>query len=343
MSAGSLKSQLHDLTHGGTGSAVWNSVALVKLADARRTFSREKETIENSAQQLRIVLKLRLGTSPAEIVSTENARAKSKARLKSITSERVHRTRPTAKADDWDMSSSSSSSEESDDGFGDESPCVERKRVLNTAKTPSANFIRYAFKPSLSVSPDRRPSISQQPRQTVENYFGLGRPQVRPSLVSRNLYSPGTPRQPTLLFRAFSPAHNFKSRKFLESHQRPPPPPPMSSETFLEMVYPHLKEYLPEDARYPSPFISLSESPRRALEFVIKSVQKEKIPRSMAIFETMAIAGDGYDRYGGSCMPYPYLVPAICRTHNIDDLPGKYTGTGEVSLSQALSQDWMFC
>ena len=98
--AGLLQSQLHDLTHGGTGSIVYNSVALVKLADARQIFSREKETIESSAQQLHIVLKLGLDTSVPEVILAETARAPFKTSLKLVTSRSILRTTPTARVED---------------------------------------------------------------------------------------------------------------------------------------------------------------------------------------------------------------------------------------------------
>ena len=40
-------------------------------------------------------------------------------------------------------------------------------------------------------------------------------------------------------------------------------------------------------------------------------------------------------------MPYPYLLPAIYSTHDINDLPGKYTGTGEVSFFHVLTRQHM--
>ena len=319
-----MLTQVDWMKRGGAGSQIWKSVREVPLHRARQAFSTHKDVIEEAAQQLRIQLKLRLGTPQQEVAPVKQAPANKPMPPKAF-STRSSQHIATARADEW-----SSSSDEDDEDQN--SPCARRHMTLNPSfqrqKTLNATLIRsFAFDAGSQDLSAAEHSPKSGNRQQTDDYLNIGRPQDRPRLVAKNLSSPGTPRQPTLLFRAFLPGHGFKARKFLAENKRAPPPPPMASETFLEMVDPHLRQYLPENATYLSPFISLTESPGRALKFV----HKKQLPHSLAVFEANAISKDGKDRYGDVCIPYPYLVPGICKTHEIDDLPGKYVGNGEVS------------
>ncbi len=324
-----MRAQVWEMKHGGVGSDVWNGVTVLSLSQARKVFRDHKDVIEEAAQHLRIRLLLGLGTPLRDMPQAAHVKlstATGQTQVKSLSAKTFH-SNAVAQASDWDDSTSDEDDQEQ------KSPYLQRQMALSTSdpgkQTLNATLIRsftFDTRAQTSSESDIR-ATGMHERHQVDKDFNFGRPRDRPQLVTHESNGPGSPKQPALLFRAFLPAHGFQARKFLLNSNAVPPPPPMASETFLEIVDPHLRDYLPQNATYPSPFLSLAESPERALKRMVNS----QLPLELAIFNSNEVTQDGVTRYGSLCQPYPYLVRAITKKHELNDLPGGYTGVGEVS------------
>jgi hypothetical protein len=133
-------------------------------------------------------------------------------------------------------------------------------------------------------------------------------------------------KKPRLVFRAFETSHNFRARQFLDTDRDIPTPPAFGSNAFRTLAEPHLRG----DLSYQSPFISVTEWPRYAM----KVMGSMKPARSLAVFDMLDIEEDSTERFGERCRPYP--VGTLCKKHDLFDLPGGYTGRGEVSYVQLM-------
>ena len=293
--------QKYDLERAGVGSDVWTNVKSMSASQARRNFMTHINSIEEAARDLQIRLRLRVG-SPAEAF----LQAKNSTSLKDTTG-KVSASKPArplavAHPDDWEQSSS-----DDEDNYQD-SPCPRPKKTFNTELIRS-----FAYDVNRTTHGPQAEDLTER----------TGRPIERPLL---RLKDDNNLSFPALLFRACLPAHGFRARKFLLNINKVPPPPPFASETFGEMVDPHLRQYRGEHANYLSPFLSLAENPVRAL----KRIAESQLPLALAIFHTPEITADALARYGKLYMPIPYLVPTIVSTHDLERLPGGYNGRGEV-------------
>jgi hypothetical protein len=307
-----MRSQISEMKRGGVGSSAWRSVMDISLSEARRSFSAHKISIEEAAQLLQIRLRPKLATSEGQ--GSILKKPKIKGTVKNIVA--------TADADEWDSSSSSSGEDE------EESPCERSKTNKMIHRTVNTSVIRsFAYNRNAEMSPRVQQVTGRARLRDEVEIQEIGRPLGPPMLRIRDPTHPNSPRRVTaLLFRAFLAGHGFRARKFLTNSNKVPPPPPMASEAFLEKVEPHLRQYLGQNATYPSPFLSLAENPVNAL----KRISKSQLPLSFAIFYSPEVTADARARYGDLCLPYPYLTTSICSIHDIDDLPGGYSGTGEV-------------
>ena len=245
--------QIESMKKGGLGSEIWKSVREVPLSKARISFAVHKEAIEDAAQTLRIQLKLRLAPRVEKRHLLQRSAAMKNTEPENVISQSTQHM-ATAQVADW----TSSSDEDEEDR---DSPCVQRKKTIKpdgrSQKTLNATLLRFfRFEPEAQAAAGKARGASANNRQQIDDHFNTGRPQDRPRLVFRDPSDPESPRQPTLLFRAFLPGHGFRARKFLANNKVAPPPPPMASETFLEKVEPHLRDYLPKNATYLSPYIS---------------------------------------------------------------------------------------
>jgi hypothetical protein len=96
------------------------------------------------------------------------------------------------------------------------------------------------------------------------------------------------------------------------------------------------RRHLLEDRTFASPFISLTQNPKRALRLILDSDE----PLHLAIVDYNVLEEDLSERYRAG----PWLVPQICDDHDLGDLrkphdrrrrdnTKPYTGTGEVCLA----------
>lgn len=116
--------------------------------------------------------------------------------------------------------------------------------------------------------------------------------------------------RPRLLFRAYNPKHGLVARRFLDRSTTIPSPPMFFTKEFRNMARSHLYE----DKTFMSPFLSWTESPKRALQLI----QTSEVPLSMAILDYNTLEEDLSHRFGRNAGPW--LVPAICQRFNFTDL-----------------------
>lgn len=150
--------------------------------------------------------------------------------------------------------------------------------------------------------------------------------------------------RPRLLFRAYNPEHGLVARRFLGQRMEILPPPAYSSNKFRDMASRHLYE----DKTFMSPFLSWTESPKRAL----KLIETSKVPLSMAIADFNVLEEHLIQRFGKGATPW--LVPDICdkldltdlkrihddKTQNTHENRRNYTGTGEVLFTIQSFEIW---
>ena len=148
----------------------------------------------------------------------------------------------------------------------------------------------------------------------------LRRPLSRPLLRQQHAIGNYTVTCPVLLFRGFEPAHGLRARRFAEIGSLIPAPPQFSSVAYKNAIHPHLERKIP----YDSPVLSLAQNPINALKWVGRD------ERDLAILLLQDVGEDALARYGDVGAAYPYLANAIIREHNLNDLPGRYVGRGEV-------------
>ncbi|KAI1614264.1 hypothetical protein EDD36DRAFT_221238 [Exophiala viscosa] len=144
------------------------------------------------------------------------------------------------------------------------------------------------------------------------------------------------PTRPRLLFRAYNPQHKLIARRFLGQEKILDAPPPLwTSDEFCCMARSHLCE----DKTFPSPFLSWTENPKRALDLIVESDGSET-SLSLAVVDYNVLERDLIRRFGEGAGPW--LVKTICDTFGLSDLNRihdnkskthesrkGYTGTGE--------------
>ncbi|KIW17581.1 hypothetical protein PV08_04776 [Exophiala spinifera] len=123
--------------------------------------------------------------------------------------------------------------------------------------------------------------------------------------------------RPRLLFRACNPDHNLRAREFLT---RPISLPPIDEPTFTEVANRHL-----HIENFSSPFLSWTDSPRRALQLAMKSRDSDT-PLHIHILDYNVYEEEQERRYGRN--NGIWLVPDLCRKYRFK-LPGDYIGAGE--------------
>ncbi|OAG38944.1 hypothetical protein AYO21_06822 [Fonsecaea monophora] len=119
--------------------------------------------------------------------------------------------------------------------------------------------------------------------------------------------------RPRLLFRAFDTEHGLHARFFQgwPSSRPLPPPPTYGSDKFGKLAYRHLIQ----DRAFPSPFLSLTENPRRALELHLANTSGH---RSLAILDYNVLEEELKKLYGSDAGPW--LVPEVTKRYNFTDL-----------------------
>ena len=208
-------------------------------------------------------------------------------------------TAPTARSDEWS------------DSEGDEQ--LESLLYDDKAENEPSNYDTKANE--LTVHP-RQVSTDHEDMTEL-----LRRPLSRPFLRQAHTIGKYTVRCPVLLFRGFEPTHGLKARRFADMISPIPAPPQFSSIEYRAEVHPHLERTIP----YSSPFLSLAQNPINALKWVGCE------DRDLAILLLQDVGEDALARYGDVGAAYPYLANSIIRQHDLNDLPGRYVGRGEVS------------
>ncbi|OAL31641.1 hypothetical protein AYO20_08184 [Fonsecaea nubica] len=119
--------------------------------------------------------------------------------------------------------------------------------------------------------------------------------------------------RPRLLFRAFDTEHGLHARFFQDwpSSKPLPSPPPYGSDKFGKLAYRHLVQ----DRAFPSPFLSVTESPRRALEVHLANTSGH---RSLAILDYNVLEEELKKLYGSDAGPW--LVPEVTKRYEFTDL-----------------------
>ena len=206
-----------------------------------------------------------------------------------------------ARADEW------SESEEEDDENATGWLYDERTHVQSSVN--EANVVESSSK------------AHEVPTEAQDMTELLRRPLPRPYLRSHHVIGNYAVRCPVLLFRGFEPQHGLNARRFIDM-ELIPPPPSFQSPAYKAEVRPHLYRTIP----YESPFLSLAQNPLNALKWV------DKDNRDFAILLMQDVGDDAVSRYGDVGAAYPYLSHSVVHQHGLHDLPGGYTGRGEVSL-----------
>ncbi|OCT54341.1 hypothetical protein CLCR_00937 [Cladophialophora carrionii] len=202
---------------------------------------------------------------------------------------------------------------------------------------------------SLSVSTDSCSRGSWAPRSDSdsedevtmrldENDFSATATRMNPRLSLRfNNQGKFVRKRPRLLFRAFEPSHGLRARRFLSTSTRITPPPGYTTEEFRNLA----RRHLCEDKTFASPFLSLTQSPARALSIIATD---NRIQRELLIVDYNDLEEKIEQTYGeGHGL---WLVPDVYGAHKLNNLTRihddrssrserrnqkDYTGTGEAS------------
>jgi len=172
------------------------------------------------------------------------------------------------------------------------------------------------------------PTIESLPPVPEANFRNeLPIPPVAPVLrLNRDSNNNIVPTHPLLLFRATTTINHFRTRKYTTFDSDIPQPPVFNTPEWRDIAVPHLQR----DKAYPSPFLSLAQSPKNAINRV-EIMNSEEIDKKifLVIFEFNAVKADADPRFGPD--NGPYLVRAMFRDGEISDLPNGYYGTGGTS------------
>ncbi|KIX00470.1 uncharacterized protein Z518_10610 [Rhinocladiella mackenziei CBS 650.93] len=312
-----LMAQIRDLKRSRRG-AEFQRIQSMTMNSARTSYRLYRDSIEDTAYNLRIILNLRV-PPPEEVTPAKR------------------------------LSPTPTALHESEDEV--ESPRKRRRvRQILKARTSSGPIRRskYFQKLSTPASPSSASSYSDSDSsgswctaansdrtefQTPDEHFPESSARIPPLLrINFDNEKRSAARRPRLLFRAFDAKHGFKARRFLDSSVAAPPEP--ESQEFSDEVLPHLTT----DRRHLSPFLSWTENPERALKLLVKN---SETPRCLAIFDYNVMERELENRHGK--WAGPWAVPPICRHFGFDVLPKvsdnshsnqvdkthSYTGTGE--------------
>lgn len=141
---------------------------------------------------------------------------------------------------------------------------------------------------------------------------------------------------PLLLFRATPSISSFRSRKYANPHLKIPPPPQFGSKEYRDWVRPHLQR----DEAYPSPLLSLAQSPRNALRRIERTVSASiESKMFLAIFVFNDLCDDAKKLFGEGAGPH--LVRSLFNGAEDSGLPDGYQGNGEVSESLTSTPTWL--
>lgn len=257
----------------------------------------------------------------------------------------VQESRSLANTNDWETDSTDDSIDVLDDRRG---RCTISKRTrVTTPSSAEASVRRSSMRGetttpfTCSVSPSETASTissesegSYQPEPEADNHdpylhidhlndFENSATRINPQLrIHFNNKGNSAHSRPRLLWRAGDPAHNLRAREFLNP-DTPISRPPTDKSAFLQLANQHLHV----DKTFLSPFLSWTESARRALKLVSDS---RDVPLQIYIVDFNVLEEEQECRYGAR--KAIWLVPNLCDEYGLN-LPGGYVGYGEVRLS----------
>lgn len=320
-----------------TGHRVYNSVMNATLSELRQQYTPQKNIIEETAQALGITLKLRV----------EPPSVPQQPQVESMISQAEPYTR-----EDWSPSTVPSAEPSKPIAFKKHDMNLDRQLIKQFVYQPLARGIDdpvdavympappmedYSIaalvaagcelpstQPKLEVVVPSLPQVINEDSPYKTNRDQYGRYIRSPPLMYSQYDSVGTGntrRHPTMLFRAFEPAHNFKARRFVSAPVTTPPA--FLSDDFRTEVEPHLNK----DETFLSPFISTTESSHNALRLAKRSSGT----RGFAVFHYDEV----YSMRSKKNSAGPWLVPTICKKHLLE-LPGGYRGRGELLIWGAI-------
>jgi hypothetical protein len=308
--------QIASMKGGGAGSRPYRAIMKMNFEKVRRIYADDIEVIESAARTLQIPLRRVLEKE----FNGQSAQRHSFA---------------TAHQNEW-MTESESESASEEEGMPLKSPAPlnepqsQKKATSMRLLSEFSQIHRFRYQAKSSQATVRSSTDKHNQQNQVSQYFLTPRKLV--------LKEHGSPRAPSLLFRAFNTSHGLVSRRVLNTGKPLGAPPPMDSRVFRDLADPHLRFYTRyHSGEFPpgdelSPFISLTSSPMRVHRLILKDPTL-----SLALLSTSEVKADALRRYGDNCLPYPWLVPSIVKAHQINDLPGSYTGLDEVSLVSVLN------
>ena len=298
-----------------TKPAIYKAVAEQPLVDVRRQYRVERDIIEDAAQELRIVLSLRLQGRPSvmpqpiptPVQDDEQDFARSSRSSAPAHSERFTR-------EDWSPSTVAATPVPNQPAVhipiintSSVNPINIRSFAFNNSETQLTSVFQGVYLPATPVNTSNARAASKDPLEDVRRSPKL--------MIEIDGEESQTRRHPTLLYRAFDPSHGFVARRFLQTDNIPDPPS-VTSKEFNQDVSAHLDP----DNRTNGPFLSFTQFPQVAL----KMIQKPGIAKSFAVFLFNDLDDEGSLRKKMK----PRLVPQIVDDHELE-LKRDYNGRGE--------------
>lgn len=282
-----LDAQFSEIKSGGKGYNIWLKVTETAPLDFEKVFPRITQKIEQAARFLR--LPVRYGRSFRVSSLSRHPRLNRRRRAMSTPA----------------MSITESLAPESSD---QELSIHEQEEWPASRLHPMADI---PIRPTYD-EPTFRDFLSATPQP----------PELRSNLDAQgNTTRP----HPTLLFRAYTPEHQFRARKFQDFAISIPKPPPIASDEFRGLVWPHLQR----NRSYHSPYISMAQNARNALRRIELGYAEDcNYQRRLAIFVFNELQLDANTNYGPDAGPI--LVRSLFGKYEISDLPDGYLGCGEV-------------
>ena len=341
LTTAAIAAQVQDMRNSDRGR-VFQQVQLMDFGKACNTYRAQRELIETTAQELCITLKPRL---PAIQPSKEP-------RLKRGL---------VATSDEWSSNSYMGPVHSNSTALGNSTkkgrPNKTRSQTITTVarrkhfrrESTAYTTLTSSLSSSLSLDSCSTGSWNSEENSSENEAFpGLDEDdfpetakRIRP-ILSLDFDNRGRAmrRHPRLVFRAYEPDHGLWARAFQDSTAIVSGPPNDDGDEFRNLAHRHLIQ----DRSFNSPFLSFTQSPRRALtHHTAKGAQHG----SLAIIDYNVLEQDMRDRYGKDTRLW--WVNDLCKRFEWDDLAkvdnnhprcqklgarGGYTGTGEVRSSE---------
>ena len=345
LTGAAIAAQVNDLKNTARGRD-FQVIQSMSTVDAREKFQSQRDSIETAAQELGISLRLRFA-SHKQNKNTSRRRGPPVAdRLEwSADSEEDSdpmeeiRTAPTTSGSHKRRMTSRLRRQNSPyTGIRSRTKRIRRESTEATTITSSSGSSASTDTCSRgSWDPGANESEGEDHPGLDENDFANTARRINPLLTLRfNEAGKTVTQRPRLLFRAFEPTYRLRARAFQHTAEEIPPPPSYESHQFKVLARRHLRQEI-----FNSPFLSFTQSPKRAFE---KHIIEGNEHRMIAIVDYNILEDEIKKRYGKGAGPW--LVPDVCDDFGWDDLVkvddsvppnqasenrGGYRGIGEVS------------